>query len=300
MHIVQCWPGGVEGVDYIECSLCKFAGCKITQHVKNEHGVSKEEYIEKYGMTMCTASTKNYRDQNTYNSNWINRKKELGESLDDYRQKMSRSVSESIMSNDAERMRRSALLGELNKTKEFREKSSVTAKKTSSRRDIQLSRAERLRDWRNREPEKFQKIIEISLQSRISRPEKKIYEICAEYLGEENLTRQLQIKHSKVPTKSHHARVDIACKEKKIMIEFDGPFHFKPITGEEDLIHRIKRDNAVEEYAIENGWLLVRVSYEFYKKKKFEEEFVNSFIDALNCNKRPEVIRMGMLYETIR
>ena len=40
-HIKDCWPNGVENVDYVECKLCKFAGLKITMHVKKEHNIGR-------------------------------------------------------------------------------------------------------------------------------------------------------------------------------------------------------------------------------------------------------------------
>jgi very-short-patch-repair endonuclease len=295
-HVLYCWPGGVEGIDYVECVICRFAGCKITQHVKNEHRMSKEEYIEKYGPVICSASTNKYKEQNAYNCDWITRKKEAGEDLSEYKAKMGAAVSSAIMSNDIERARRAELIAGLNKTERFKKKASETAKKTSARPEIQEARTKVLAQWRIDNPEKFQQFVESSLLIQISKPERILHELCEVILGE-GVGRQHQIQHQEIPYPSKKARVDISHREKKILVEFDGPFHFLPIHGEEALNTRQARDRAVEKYAVENGYLLIRISYDAFKGKQFEDWSIQQLKEAVNDERRGRVVRIGKYYK---
>jgi hypothetical protein len=276
--------------------LCKFAGCKITQHIKNEHGMTKEEYIEKYGPVICSASKGKYKTQNAYNCDWITRKKEAGEDLSEYKAKMGSAVSNAIMSNETERSRRAKLIGELNKSERFKKKASETAKKTSARPEIQEARAKVLAQWRTDNPEKFQQFIVSSLMIQVSKPERILYELCKDILGE-NTGRQQQIQHKDIPHASKKARIDISHKEKKIFIEFDGPFHFKPIHGEELLQLRQARDRAVEKYAVENKYLLIRISYDAFKSERFEDWAIQRLKEELHDERRGRIVRIGKYYE---
>lgn len=253
--------------------------------------MSKAIYEDKYGPTICLESSRRYSETDNYN--WIERKKAVGEDLTDYKTKMSSAVSNSIMLNPDERCRRASLLGTLNKRQDFRDKSSKTAKVTSSRPDVIANRTENLRRWRLNYPEKFQAAIEKALKTSSSRPEKILFGICKEIWGEGTIT-QFQIRHSLIPTKSHRARIDIANKALKVLIEFDGPFHFKPILGEEHLKYRKSRDFAVEKYAIENGYVLVRISYDLFDGKKFDESVLNCLRDVSNM--KSCVVKIGSWY----
>lgn len=278
-------------MNYVECRLCKFAGCKITQHVTNEHGVSKVDYEKKYGSTICIESSKRYGE--TDNGNWIERKKSAGEDLSEYKTKMGLAVSNAIMSNQEERLRRSTLLGALNKRQDFRDRSSKIAKITSSRLDVIENRTLQLKRWREEYPEKFQAAIEKALKVSSSRPEKLLFEICKEIFGDDTVS-QLQIRHPLIPTKSHRARIDIANKCLKVLIEFDGPFHFKPIMGEEHLNVRKARDIAVEKYAIENDYVLIRISYDLFDGKKFDESVLNCLRNVFTM--KSCVVKIGRWY----
>ena len=89
------------------------------------------------------------------NGDWISRAKERGEDLTEYFEKLSCKISEGIMKSDSAREARRQNLSRLNKTQEFRERSSETAKKTSSRKDIQDKRSKQLAKWRENNPEEF-------------------------------------------------------------------------------------------------------------------------------------------------
>jgi very-short-patch-repair endonuclease len=255
----------------------------------------KEEYCERYGPTLAPASKKKYIASMKSRECWITKKKEAGVDISAYREKMSHRVSRSIMSNDKERKRRAQLLGELNKRQDFRDRSSKTAKATSSREDILAARTAQLARWRENNPEKFQEWIQKSLEKKTSKPERILYDLCKSVLGDSTI-RQLQIQHSEIPTKTKRARVDIAHREKKILVEFDGPFHFRPIAGQEHLERRRMRDLAVEKYAVEHGYLLIRVSYDAYSKGQFTDEAKRVIIETLQSDARAVVVRIGEMF----
>jgi very-short-patch-repair endonuclease len=290
-HVRKCWSNGKLGIDYVECALCRFAGCKIAQHVKLTHDMSKENYVKKYGSLISQNSSKRYGA--TENCDWINRRKNEGKDLSEYKLKIASAVSTAIMSNPDERARRASLLGTLNKRQDFRDKSSRTAKVTSSRPDVIANRTGQLKRWRREHPEKFQATIEKALKITSSRPEKLLFEICKEILGNDTIS-QFKIQHPLIPTKSHRARIDIANKNLKVLIELDGPFHFKPIVGEEHLSFRRVRDLAVEKYAIENGYVLIRISYDLFDGKKFDESVSNCLREVSNM--KSCVVKIGSWY----
>jgi hypothetical protein len=290
LHVLRCWPDGKIGVDYVECALCKFAGSKITQHVNSQHQLSKEKYFELYGPAICDVSSKKYSA--TDNCNWIERRKKEGFDPTEYRQKMSDSVSRAILSSPEERDRRSVMLGSLNKRKDFRDRSSAVARITSSRPEIIAKRTENLNNWRINNPELFQEMASKFIGRGSSRPENILLNMCKEIWGSE-VTSQFQIKHPSIPNKSHRARVDIANKSKHILIEFDGPFHFFPILGIELLDQQIKRDLAVENYAMENGYLLIRISEDMFNGKSFQSDVINLLKE---CDSKFGIIRLGKAY----
>lgn len=250
-----------------------------------------------YGPMLAPASKDKYSNASKSRECWITKRKEAGDDLHEYREKMACSVSRAIMSNDNERARRSKQLGELNRRQDFRDRSSKAAKKTSSREDILAMRTQNLAKWRKNNPEAFQETIRKILAKKISRPEAALYQLCKDVLGDE-VKAQIQIQHPMIPSATKRARVDIGHREKKILVEFDGPFHFKPIMGQEHLEHRKLRDLAVEKYAVERGYLLIRVSYDVYDKGNFTSDAKNMITEALHSSKRSEVIRIGSMFDS--
>lgn len=111
----------IKNEEFVECVLCKFAGKKITQHVKSQHGITKEDYEKIHGKTICISASGAYSE--TKNFDWINRAKNSGVNLEKYREKMSKSVSSSVMSNQAERFRRAKMMSALNRTDASRKRS---------------------------------------------------------------------------------------------------------------------------------------------------------------------------------
>jgi very-short-patch-repair endonuclease len=66
-----------------------------------------------------------------------------------------------------------------------------------------------------------------------------------------------QRSHNYTPGKKYH--VDIALPEQKIIIEVDGPTHWQPIYGEDELVKVQNKDKQKDSALNANGWNVLRV-----------------------------------------
>ena len=281
----------VEGVDYIKCKICDFTGKSITPHVKRNHSLTKTEYEKKYGSTVCDSTKSTYSETAKVNGDWINRAKEKGEDLTEYFEKLSCKISEGIIKSDTAREARRQNLSRLNKTQDFRERSSKTAKKTSSRKDIQDKRSKQLAMWRKNNPEEFyEKCTSVMHSSWQSKPEMKLFEIINKRFPD-LFKRNQQLKRKKfITTKSNKRQIDIMSLENKIVIEFDGIHHFKSVFKEnKNFKNTIKRDQELNSVLVEEGWTVIRVScdeYDYKENGKFKKETLDKIFDIVTNKKR--------------
>jgi hypothetical protein len=299
-HLKDCWPNGVNAIDYIECKLCKFAGHKIVQHVKIVHKLSKEDYLKQHGEVTSSNFRKTFSDLNKVNGDWISRRKQQGDDLKEYRQKMGKAVSDSILSNPKERLRRSNLIGNLNKSTEARKRASDTAKITSARPEIQQQRSERLAKWRKEHPDDFfEKCIKNYAGSYKSKPEINLFNFL-------KLLKSHNFKHNQFLTFKHITtdqkvekickQIDIADHIKHIYVEFDGILHFEPRLGIETLNGIRQKDKLLNDYiSNSNHSTLIRVSYDCYRKNKFTLKSLKQIIKLLK-NPQQGVHFVGTLY----
>src|SRR5690606_14714211 len=177
-HIVKCkeiYNNLQEDIYFVVCNLCGWHAKKIKNHINKIHKIDINKYN---GKMICKNSSVTYSKSSKKNGNWIVKAKERGDDLQWYRDKMSKSVSQSILSNLEERKRRAKVMSDVNRSDVMRKKSSETAKKTSARKDIQKQRAQQLKNWRDNNPEDFyNKCVSKMLNSWNSKPEKLLYNI---------------------------------------------------------------------------------------------------------------------------
>jgi hypothetical protein len=266
------------GGDLIKCGLCSYTSAKLTIHVKKEHNISPEEYREKYGSLVCDNSIKRYSAIAKENGSWINRAKESGQDLGEYKAKVSESVSKSIMSNPEERKRRAELLGSLNKTEAFRKKASETAKKTSARIDIQKSRAANLKRWRDSHRKEFLAITsKLLVSKKKTKPE--IYIDRWLISNYEGMFKYSQFFYSKkFNTISGKKQVDFLSLDRNIIIEIDGPLHFRESLESFKKIR--EKDVALSIYSILKQKTLIRVSYDCWAQST--GGFSNATLDRIS------------------
>lgn len=222
-------------------------------------------------------------------------------------------MSKSLMNNPEERKRRSDLMKGLQDsgamtTPEIRKILSESAKKTSARPEIQQQRAAQLQRWRDGYPEDFKtKCIDKMLAARptepswFSKPETMLYEMllqCPDF----NFRFNQVVKSDKFDWTSKRKQVDMADKQKGVYVEYDGPYHFKLFneSGREKLAETRRRDQLLNEYVIENGLLLIRISYDQYlcrhERSRFIPECITEILDILYSDKLG-VFRIGKHYE---
>lgn len=267
--------------------------------MKKEHKLSAEDYKAKYGDIISPSSKLKYSAVAKVNGDWINRAKLAGEDLSDFKNKVSKSISEYILNNPKERERRSRLLGSLNKTDAFRKKSSDTAKITSAKPEVLKARALRLKKWREDNPEQFYKKCTAIMHSKYKTlPEKKLFEFCKSLNSNFEANKQIKsIKHF-IVNKTASKQIDILDKDAKILIEFDGIYHFKPIFGEDNFKKVKSKDLELNKYCLDNDYLLVRISQScfIYKNINDFDTDTKDKISFLIKNKKPGIHFIGKEY----
>lgn len=218
------------------------------------------------------------------------------EELKDYNKQVAQSVSDSIMSNDKERSRRSELLGKLNKRDDFRKKASETAIKTSARPEIQKQRAENLKRWRDDNPEKFLEIIQ-KAHTYKSKPEKMLTEFVQ--CRKDGFRSNQQLKHAAFAKthKTQRKQIDCLNKQKKIVVEFDGHFHFRNIKKWNQLKDVQATDAALN--SLKDEFCIVRVSHDQFSYRKHDGGFKQGCLQKLEeilSNPQPGLYCLGEAY----
>ena len=119
-----------------------------------------------------------------------------------------------------------------------------------------------------RRNEKAMKQSAINITKNNQRCSSKIERALAKRLGE-------NFKRHKVVRTQHGFifDVDIVHKTRKIWVESDGPFHFYKVHKNHDFEKSKKRDEIENRYAIDNGYLLVRVKNTEYSLEE-QVEFI--------------------------
>lgn len=301
-HLVDCYGNETPGIDYVECQFCEIVGVRIASHIKTDHPeISKDDYIKLHGPVMAYACRQKYVNAGKSNGDWINRVKEAGGDLTEYKKRMGRAVSNAILSNPEKCARRSELskttITQWAQSEEGRLSSSETAKETSSKPEILEARAQNLRAWRAREPEAFQEIIR-KLTSFQSKPEKWTREFLQANFPEYDFRgNQMLISHEHFSEmKTNRRQIDILSRDKKIIVEVDGPFHFKEINGWVALDEAKRKDDALNMGAIAMGYAVIRIAMDqWHASGELKEDCQLWLLDKVR-NAAPGLYRRGKWY----
>jgi very-short-patch-repair endonuclease len=242
----SCVKKAIEMREFVQCPYCEYASSNIKIHLKKKH-LLVESQMDK--IETCSPN---------------------------YRSKISESVRNAIMSSSKELSRRSKLLGELNKTEDFRKRASKTAIKTSSKKEIQIQRAERLKRWREENSDTFKnkcwiKMIKADKKWKKTKPELFMISWLNEKYGDLfEWGKMLRSNRFKQDGKSDRKQVDFRSKDRNIFIEIDGPFHFDNLSRQKEIesssiieaIDRAKkRDSILENIVKDKNKTLIRVGY---------------------------------------
>lgn len=290
-----------------ECVVCLVCGEKkrtLKQHIAIKHSLTKESYAEMFpGSTLTSVITQNaFNARGKKNGDWIIRRKERGDDLTDYRKKMGEAVSAAILSDPSERNRRSLQLGKNNRTQNAREKSSVTAKKTSTRPEIIAQRSKNLARWRAEHFDDFyEKCIKKMHNCWKSKPELLLLSILQRVEGYEFKRNQV-VKSETFTNKSKRKQCDIADKRARVYVEFDGIHHFEnkfKERNEQQFSSGQRMDALFDEHVERHGWTLVRISYDHFSYKDggmFTSESLQKLFEILKTP-TPGVHKIGSAYE---
>jgi len=227
---------------------------------------------------------------NSKNGKWMTNKSE--EEIEIWRKNVGKAVSIGILASEhAIEVRKQSMI-KCNKSDAGRIKSSETAKITSARPDIQKARAEVLRLWRKNNPDWMDKTV----HRFSSKPEKELYRIVKEFIP---LSKSNQrIRNNKFLTESRYRQCDILDRESKIVIEFDGPFHFHDI-GKSKFEFAKQKDTRFNEVMLSKGYIVIRISYDLFSYSKvaygFKEETISS-IRRIISEKTPGIFLLGGMY----
>lgn len=290
----------IEGIDFVHCKLCNFKAKTLTKHITQTHKISKKDYESQFlnAQISCRSSISSFKDRGQ-NFAWLKRAKERGDDLTAYKRKLSKAVSLAIMSNSEERSRRSRQMSENNRTQDARQRSRITAKKTSSRPDVLLARTRNLERWRNENFEEFyDKCIRAAQSTWQSKPEKKLFEFLLTVQGYDFKHNQV-IKSEKFTNSSKRKQIDIADKIKRVYVEFDGIMHFSSaIKGEEAHNKTVNLDKLLNDHIVQHGWTLIRVSYDQFSYKNggvFSDRCIEQLLSLLK-DPKPGVHCIGDSY----
>lgn len=257
--------------------------------------------MSKYGDLICSKSKFEYGKNKelrrlTNYRNKLKRENNFDE-LEIFNKKVGKKVSETILSNQSLRKKRGETLSRLNKTESFRRKASETAIQTSKRIDILESRSAALKRWREANPEKFAEILQNLHLRKTSRPEKLLLEYCksinADFLG----NQQLKHKFFKI-NKTKRRQLDVVSLKDKIIIEFDGSFHFENIKKWNQL-EKVKLKDIELNSLVEDGWCIIRISNDQFCYKKSNYGFSENClrrISLLISEKKIGLHLIGELY----
>lgn len=142
-------------------------------------------------------------------------------------------------------------------TDTMRQRYRETAKKTSSRPEIQHARAMRLKQWRDTNPERFDAI----RQKAHATPKRSKMEMwLAPHLEADGFVR-----NARLYCQGTRKQVDFIHWQRQIVIEVDGPWHFLPVRSPRELEKVQKRDHLLEQEIIKRSWRLIRLSMESFR-----------------------------------
>jgi len=293
-----------KNADYVECQICGYCNKKIMLHLKAKHNINRKNYEKTYkSLTICENSSKSYSNAGMGRENWITIAQREGKDLTEYKEKLSKTISKTVMSDPDERERRSKLMIEINNVQkqnpEYIKSLSERAKKTSARPDIIEKRSAQLKRWRDNNPEEFKSQCTDHMLTYKSKPEKILLNIITNkydgFKGNQFIIDDMFLQTSKAKRK----QVDIANIKEKILIEFDGHFHFKNVEKFNNLEISKLRDSLLNEYASKNDYTLIRISHDqfIYKNKnEFKPECLEQLFKLID-EKIPGVYKIGELYQ---
>lgn len=297
-----------QNTDYVVCRICNLHAKTLGQHIVTQHKISIKEYKEKYGQCISEKCSKTYSKLNNGKGafeTWKKRQIAAGNNIEELMKIKNKRASEAMMANTELRQKRAAnmkkLVTEFLKDDNYRKNLSDRAKITSSRPDIIEKRSAQLKKWRDENPEKALKSLEKMLKTYQSKPEKLLLNFLKKMKGF-NFKNNKFLHDQSFNNKTNRKQLDIVDLSKKIIVEYDGEIHFNDYFKNGKLEHIQSMDKALDEYALKNDYLLIRVCYDQFtdrqniKNCRFRFGALKSLVKIIKENK-PGVYKIGEVYE---
>jgi len=156
------------------------------------------------------------------------------------------------------------------------------------REDVQKARAERLAEWREKNPEKFRSIVTKMQRAKRSKSSgSKFEDTLAELLP--NAKRNSQVRCG-VKLK----QVDFALPG--LWVEVDGHFHFFPVYGQTRLDQSWERDAMLNREAVRRGIALVRIGLDCFTTGGMIRARFAKAVQLAIAEKREGLTCIGDLY----
>lgn len=299
-----------ENLSEVTCFMCGKRGKSLRSHIRRIHNMTNDEYLSVYqnAKIMCDETRDKYRQSARKNAkiygNWITQARiRKDDDLTIRLKNLGESVRSSIMSNPVEQRRRSELakktIVKWAKSNDGRNVARETAKKTSARPEIIAARSMNLRKWRENNFDLFYETCTKAMHKTWhTKPEKILGEILKNF--DDSFLMNQTLYDQCFTSKSHRKQIDAMSKKFKIIVEFDGIYHFKQIKKNCLLIDVQKRDAELDHVVSDRALTLIRISHDQFSYKgggKFNDDCMKTLYDIL-CNPCPGIFKIGNAYRT--
>jgi very-short-patch-repair endonuclease len=104
--------------------------------------------------------------------------------------------------------------------------------------------------------------------------------------------------HKKHLISNDNLEIDIMLAGKKIVIEVDGPSHFRPIWGEESFKKTQKSDSEKNGLLLTKGYVVIRVRHEKSPTQKEARDLFNELLETIKrvTENRPTSVNDSLIY----
>lgn len=171
------------------------------------------------------------------------------------------------------------------KTRTDEEKKKISRRLVQYWTDIPEDELERRKkisqeNWANMDEEQKKLMQKEAAKGRIeaSKSGSKLEKIVLDIIVEQGLTAIFHREHALLNDKMH---LDIVVPELKTAIEIDGPTHFLPIWGEEELKKTQKADNNKDGLLLNSGYNIVRIRQTRNLSKRLIEKISKALFEIL-------------------
>jgi hypothetical protein len=291
---------GKENIDYVNCILCEYQAVCLTAHIRRIHNLSIDDYT---GKISADSSFERKSKALKGKENWVARMRRIHpELIEEKLNEMGRNVSLSIMNDSQERERRADLMTSLWSTHRERliESSSRIAIKTSKDPKVLKQRSLQLKNWRDSHYDDFiEKCTKAMISTWHSKGEKATVAMLVAKYPQCSFKNNDIIYREAFTNKSKRHQLDVVSRENKIIVEYDGPIHFKNIPSWNQLEKVQKRDEEVNA-VLSKEYLVIRISYDqWHEKRGFTPtslEQINKEINEHLVSFNPHFIKIGEAY----